>query len=201
VIRSQYLLDELRRCVKDGVTFAGLGGHDDAAIAACIALYCLRQTMPELRVQATSGDAQNQSPTRGARPTGGSVVYGIYDAMFRLRTQTPDLSKAQDFVAKNPGYQIKPIQVSKANTAYSPIFHERGLESELYREGVSPFEITPNLVTAYADATGRLTQHGQLPGRPGAVDVGGRQMGANAGSPDGEFWSEMSGELGTNSEL
>ena len=33
---SQYLLDELRRCVKDGITFSGLGGHDDAAVAACI---------------------------------------------------------------------------------------------------------------------------------------------------------------------
>lgn len=201
VIRSQYLLDELRRCVKDGVTFAGLGGHDDSAVAMCISLFCLRQTMPELRVQATSGDAQNQTPTRGARPTGGSVVYGIYDPMFRLRTQTPDLAKAQDFIAKNPGYAIKPIQVSKANTAFSVIHHGDGIENELYRQhGVDPWQITPGMVSQYAEATGRSINHGIIQ-RPGAVPLAGSQLGADAPPSDDQLWGELAGGLGPTSEL
>lgn len=201
VIHSQYLLDELRRCVKDGITFSGLGGHDDAAVSACIALYCLRETMPELRVQATSGDPGNQAPTRDARLTGGSVVYGIYDNFFRLRTQTRDLVKAQEFVAKNPGYAIKTIIVSKANTAYSPIYHGNGIENELYRQqGVLSSDITPNLVAAYAEATGRLTQNGIMP-RPAGVGVPGAQLGARADAGDVEFWGELSGGLSGQSEL
>jgi len=201
IVHSQYLLDELRRCVKDGVTFAGLGGHDDAAVAGCIALYCLRETMPELRVQATSGDPQNTMPDRGARPSGGSLVYGIYDVFFRLRGQTRDLAKAQDFVAKNPGYQIKPIQVSKANTAFSVVHHGTGIENELYRqEGVDSWSITPNLVTQYQEATGRLSQHGMI-ARPGAVPVNGSNLGASVEGGDAEFWSELSGGLSSQSEL
>jgi hypothetical protein len=201
IIRSQYLLDELRRCVKDGITFSGLGGHDDAAVAACIALYCLRQTMPELRVQATSGDAQNQTPDRGARVTGGAVIYGLYDQLFRLRGQTPDLSKAQAFVEKNPGYQIKTIIVSKANTAYSPIHHGTGIESELYKQhGMNPWDITPQMVTTLAEATGRLTQNGLIP-RPGGVAVPGSQLGARVEGGDADYWSELGGTLGGQTEL
>ena len=203
IIRSQYLLDELRGCEVDGESFeAGGDNHDDAAMAACIALYCLRQTMPELRIQATSGDGHNQTPDRGARPTGGSVVYGLYDSMFRLRSQTLDLSKAQDFVAKNPGYQIKPIQVSKANTAFSVVHHGDGIENELYRQqGVDSWSITPSLVGEYAAATGRMTQHGQMPQRPAGVPLPGAQLGAEAPASDEQFWGEMSGGLGPTSEL
>jgi hypothetical protein len=201
IIRSQYLLDELRRCVKDGITFSGLGGHDDAAVAACIALYCLRQTMPEMRVQATSGDAQNQTPDRGARLTGGACVYGIYDSLYRLRSQTPDLLKAQAFVEKNPGYMIKKIMVSKANTAYSPIHHGTGLENEMYKQhGVNPWDISPALVTQFAEATGRLTQNGLMP-RPGGVPVPGSQLGARVDGGDAEYWSELGGQLGSGTEL
>lgn len=202
VIRSQYLLDELRGCEAENESFAALDGHDDAAMACVICLYCLRQTMPELRVQASSGDPINQSPTRGARVTGGSVVYGIYDSMFRLRSQTRELAKAQDFVAKNPGYSIKTIQVSKANTAYSEVHHGTGLANELYRqEGVDSWSISPSLVTEYAAATGRLTQNGIMPSRPGAVPLSNPQLGARVDGGDAEFWGELSGNLGGGSEL
>lgn len=200
VIRSQYALDELRRCVKDGITFSGLGGHDDAAVSLCIALYCLRQTMPELRVQATSGDPKNQTPSRDARMSGGAAVYGVYDNLFRLRSQTPDLLKAQAFIEKNPGYQIKKIMVSKANTSWSSIHHGTGIESEIYRQGgVDSWSITPNLVTAYQDATGRLIQNGDM--RPGAVGLPSAQLGARVDGGDAEYWSELGGGLSGAGEL
>ena len=201
VIRSQYLLDELRRCVKEGITFSGLGGHDDAAVAACICLYCLRQTMPELRVQQSSGDSQNDSPTVSLRLSGGSMVYGIYDALFRLRGQTRDLSKAQEFIAKNPGYQIKAIMASKANTAWSPIFHGNGIERELHREqGVSSWDITPTLVSQYQEATGRSTQHGIM-ARPGGAELPRPHYGASVSPGDESFWGEMGGVMGSGSDL
>lgn len=197
VVKSQYVLDELRRCVKDGITFSGLGGHDDAAVSLCIALYCLRETMPELRVQASSGEAPSTTPERGARASAGACVYGIYDEFFRLRAQTQDLSKAQKVVEEHPGWDVKKIPISKANTAYSPIFNGRGIENELYRqEGVDPTQITPGLVTQYAAATGRLVQNGVIPKRPGGVDLPNPQLGANPPA-DGEFW----GDLGGSSEL
>lgn len=172
VIRSEYALAELRKCVNNGInatSFSGLDSHDDAALSICVALFCLRETMPELRQQANYGDGSNQSPTVGARVSGGAaVVYGIYDLFFRLRGQTRDLARAQEFIASNPGYAIKPIQVSKANTAYSIVHHGGGIERELLAGGVDSWDITPAVVSAYREATGRgsLTGYQMQPGQP-----------------------------------
>jgi hypothetical protein len=205
VIRSQYCLDELRRCVKDGMSFSGLGGHDDSAVAITIGLYCLRQTMPELRQPAQgdgagSSDGHNQSPTRSARASGGGVVYGIYDPFFRLRAQTRDLAKAQAAILARPGWGIKPIPISRANTAYSVIHHGMGLEHELYQEGgMNSWDITPTVVSRYAEVTGRATQHGVMPqfqdARPAGVPVApAAQLSARVplGSyGESEFWTDV----------
>lgn len=205
IIRSEYVLGELRGCAAVGESFeaADSDSHDDAAMAMTICLYCLRQTMPELRVPAGVGDtsdAQNHTPERGARASAGACVYGIYDEFFRLRAQTQDLSKAQKVVEEHPRWGVKKIPISKANTAWSPIYNGRGIENELYRqEGMDPTQITPGLVTQYAAATGRLVQNGIIPiQRPGSegVVLPNPQLGANPPA-DGEFW----GDLGGSSEL
>jgi hypothetical protein len=128
-------------------------------------------------------------------------VYGLYDEMFRMRGQTPDLLKAQAFVEKNPGYKIKKIMVSKANTSWSEIHNGNGLANELYKQhGMNPWDITPQMVTQFAEATGRLTQNGLMP-RPGGVAVPGSQLGARVDGGDAEYWSELGGNLSGGTEL
>lgn len=146
VVRSEYLLAEMYKFSRDGQSYSGLGAHDDSVMSACISLYCLRQTMPELRSPAMAADAGSQSPTSSARPSGGAVVYGIYDQWFRLRAQTRDLSKAMESIGANPGWKIKNIIVSKANTAHSIIHHESGPANDLYRSGVDSREISPHMI-------------------------------------------------------
>src|SRR5271165_2337418 len=127
VIRSTYLLTELRRAGKEGSAFEGVGAHDDAAMACCITLFCLRETMPELRNHAHQQEAGNTTPSASARAGAGAVVYGVYDQFKRLVGQSRDLAKVTTFLQTHPGYAVKTIQVSKANTAYSVIHHGGGV--------------------------------------------------------------------------
>lgn len=164
-IRSQVLLDELRKfrisSISDQghISYSGLDSLDDDSMAAMIGLYCLRETLADYRSPASQDDASRNSPSRGARPSGGGVVYGIYDPWTRQRGQTTDLRKAEELVRANPGWVIRPILVTRANTAYSVIHHGRGAENDLWRQGVDQREITPNLVQNYRmkfDAQGKL---------------------------------------------
>lgn len=166
VIRSEYLLAELRKAGMSGSAFEGVGSHDDAAVASCISLFCLRETMPEMRLQASYGDGSNQTATVGARASSGAVVYGVYDQFFRLIGQTRSLESAEKTVAANPGFKIKTIPVSKANTAYSVIHHGTGIENEMFREqGMDSADITPNMVSEYRGATGRQQGMFMQPGQ------------------------------------
>jgi hypothetical protein len=196
VIRSRYLLDEMMKYSKLGSGYGALGGHDDACVAYCIALFCLRETLPELRVQPSFGDGGNTTPTVSARASGGAVIYGVYDGFMRLRTQTPNIDRAEEIVAEarklasksgptsaaarawGSGWGIKPIIVSKANTAYSIIHHGTGLESELFREyGLDSWDVLPGVVSRYRDQTGR--QEGMW--EPGGAGVG---EGMSHGKPE-----------------
>lgn len=152
VVRSQYLLDELYKLVRIGSSWGGLGSHDDAAVAVMIALFCLRETMPDLRAPVDVGDAANLSPTSSARLTGGGTLYGIYDKFFRLLGQTADMQKALDTINANPGLRMKPIVVSKANTAWSPIYHGTGAERQLLKEGMESRDILPNVIELWKGA-------------------------------------------------
>ena len=189
VIRSQYLLDELRRCVKDASSFAGLGGHDDAAVAACIAHYCMRETMPELRrASRQQTESTFSTPSASRQPAIGTRIFCILDEFYRVRGQTRDLNKATEFITKNPGWSIRPVVASKANTHYSVIHHGTGLENELFRGGMSDRDISPGLVTEYAAATGRLTQHGELARADGSA--------SSVGGGGGGMWDSNLGDLG-----
>lgn len=205
VIRSQYAIDELAACVKDGSSFcAPSGGHDDSSMALTIALFCLRETMPELHASAESAaDGGNTAPSRGARASGGAVVYGIYDQFFRLRTQTSDLAKAEEFCQKNPGWQIKPIKVSKANTSYSVIHQGGGVEQEMLRGGFDSWDITPGVIGQYRESTGRegglsksaqeeLLEGPRVAARIGAGQLSARITGrgeAGSATSDGGDWA------------
>lgn len=159
VVRSRYLLSEMRKFSRDGAGYSGMGSHDDAIMSAMIGLFCLRETMPELRPLAGQvDDGSNQVGGRGAKPNTGSVLYGLYDEFMRMRGQTPNLGIAQELVKRNPTWQIKPVMITKANTAYSIIHHGKGLENELYREhGLDSREILPSLVQLYRGA--RASDH------------------------------------------
>ncbi len=153
IIRSRYLLAEMRKFSRDGLGWSGLGSHDDSVMSSMIGLFCLRETMPELHRLVQAEDGANQVGGRGARPNAGSAVYGLYDEWFRMRGQTPDLSIAQKLVEQHPNWQIKPVPVTKANTAYSIIHHGKGVEAELYREhGLDSKDILPGLVGLYRGA-------------------------------------------------
>lgn len=186
VLRSQYLLDELRRCVKEGISFAGLGGHDDAAVAACISHYCLRETMPELRRTSSDSASSSSSLVRALHPPVGAVIYGVYDPALRLRQQRRTLSEAESDCTSHPGWTIRPIRVSKANTAFSVIHHGRGIENELYQGGMQDRDISPAIVTQFAVATGRLE----------SMFSQGRGWGAASPGADAAQWDSSLGDLG-----
>lgn len=205
IIRSQYLLDELRRCVKDGMSFAGLGGKDDAAVAGCIAHYCMRETMPELRatMTASSGAQTTKVPTRALHPPLGSKIFGVYDEVYRLRASPRSLAEAEDYIQGSPEkkipphslWSIRPLTVSKVNTAWSSIHHGRGIENELYLGGMADREITPAIVTQFAAATGRLE------GMFNSAGFGAASPGADAAQWDSTLGDLGSGELGDWTEM
>ena len=60
--------------------------------------------------------------------------------------------KAQDICRKNPGWMIKPIVVSRANTAYSVIHHGRGAENSMWRGGIDSKDILPASLAAWKGA-------------------------------------------------
>lgn len=197
LIQSEYLLDELRACEVEGEGFSAMEGHDDAAMALVICLYCLRQTAPDLRRPAESAATASTSSAvaRALHPPLGAVIYGVYDPLFRLRHQRRTLAEAESDCTQNPGWLIRPIRVSKANTAFSVIHHGRGLENELFQGGMVDREITPAIVTQYAAATGRLD------GMFNSPSFGAASPGADAAQWNSALGDLGSGELGDWSEM
>lgn len=155
-IRSQTLLDELRKFRVSSVSesglmsYSGLDYPDDDAMAGMIGLFCLRETLPELRSPAQADDAAKPTPSRGARASSGpAVIYAIHDEWTRMRGQERDLLKAQALVKLHPGWMIKPLIISRANTAYSVIHHGRGVENEMLRSGMDSRDILPGAVAGW----------------------------------------------------
>jgi hypothetical protein len=156
-IYSQLLLDEMRKYVVTSVSatgytsYAGGDGHDDHCMGAMIGLFCLRETMPEFRNSEHSLDPSARSPTHTAK-MGQGAVYAIFDEWTRMRGQEKDIVKAQLICKKNPGWTIKPILVTRANTAYSLIHHGRGVENQMWRGGMDSKEILPASIHAWKGA-------------------------------------------------
>jgi hypothetical protein len=139
-----------------------------------IGLHCLRKSLPELRAPANAGDGSSPSPARGARV--GGNVYGIFDAWTRMRGQTRSLQQAEETCRKNPGWTIRPIPVTQANTAYSPIFHARGAENQMYRGGMDSKEILPAAIAAWKGA--------QVEGESDAAEINAWAEGGERGAWD-----------------
>jgi len=177
IIHSQLLLDQARKLrvssISDAgrVSYSGLDSPDDDIMSGMIGLHCLRETMPELRSPSASGDGSS-SLARGARAAAGGVVYAIHDEWTRMRLQTRDLQRAQDIVKVNPGWMIKQLVVSRANSAYSLIHHGHGAENELYRQGVDSKEILPAMVAAYS-ARGAVAKEESDAPEFNAIEAGG----------------------------
>lgn len=196
LIQSEYLLDELRACEQDGESFSAMEGHDDAAMAMVIALYCLRQTAPDLRrpAESTTTATTSAAVARALHPPLGAVIYGVYNQFLQQVHQRRTLVQAEQDIAAHPGWSIRPLRVSKANTAYSVIHHGRGLENELFAGGMVDREITPAIVTQYAAATGRLDGMFNSPlsgaASPGADAQWNSSLG-DLGSGELGDWSEM----------
>lgn len=154
-LQSEYTLSEMYKLVKDGVNFSGLGAHDDGILALMIALFCLRQTMPELRSPAAAADSNQQAPTRSARASSspGALTYGLFDEFMRMRGQGQNLERVTEIQQQHPGWIIKPIPISKVNTAFSLVHYGTGVENDLYkREGMDSWDITPGVVDAWRGA-------------------------------------------------
>ena len=160
VIRDADLLDEM-------VDFASLGGdgrsegqgnEDDGVMTAMIGLYCLRETTKHLKTNVA---------TEAIRQTGELHIYGVYDNIMRQRGQYNTEAEAQKMIEGKAGWKVQAILVCNANTLYSPIFDQMGVESELHnRHGMHSTEIIPEVVWAYKTA---MSQAG--PGR-GLEDYG-----------------------------
>lgn len=199
VIRSSELMSQLYKLTAykfdrmgNALSFEAEIGDDDLALSWMITLFCLRETMTELRMptgeQSAAAMAQSNVPQRSARtyePGRGPIVYGIYDPFFRQMDQTRNLQQAEAAVKDRPGWSIRPVIVSKANTAYSVIHHGSGAEHDLLRQGADSWEITPAAVAAYQQ---------QQRERTGAVDPllaptpsGMRGAMASVGGPSGEL--------------
>lgn len=151
VIRSQGLIDEMRKfrissiSSQGQISYSGLDYADDLNMAAMIGLFCLRETLEEFRSPTYADDASRNSPSHGARPSGGGFVYGVYDQWTRMMAQCTTEAEAQKRILGHAGWVIRPIPISRVNTAYSTIHHGRGAENELWRQGVDQKEITPGL--------------------------------------------------------
>lgn len=121
-----------------------------------------------------------------------------------MRAQKRALAEAEKLASDHPGWQIKPIRVSKANTAWSPIHHGSGLARELYLSGVQDRDITPDLLTLYGAATGRdgISQYagagGQAGGQSADQSDGSQAAYAGAASPgaDEGMWDSILGDFG-----
>lgn len=170
VIRSSALLDQMYKFVVKSVddndipiSMGGESCNDDLVMAAMGCLTCIYQVYPEFRAildeHGQSVGSSGQALSRGVKPSGGSLLYGLYDEFTRMCGQTRDLLVAQELAAKN-NWVIRPIPVSRANTAYSVIHHGTGMEHELYRNyGMDSWDITPGVVSSYREH-GRGAQAG-----------------------------------------
>ncbi|MDE2103572.1 MAG: hypothetical protein KGL39_40405 [Patescibacteria group bacterium] len=207
VIQSEYALEELRACESTGESFSAPEGHDDAAMSLCIALYCLRQTAPDLRRPTGSANSSTASTqlARALHPPLGTKIFGVYDELFRLRASPRSLAEAEEYIKGNPdknmpphpAWGIRPIVVNKVNTAHSVIHHQRGIENELYQAGMIDREITPGIVTQFAAATGRL--EGMF--NSSSSSFGAASPGADAAQWDSSLGGLGSGELSDGGEM
>jgi hypothetical protein len=147
IIRSSDLLDEMIdfAAIDIGGKTEGQGNNDDGVFSAMIGLYCLRETCKHLKSQAVQDDRDREG--------GASYVYGVYDNFMRQRGQYGVEAEARKMAGTQPGWTVRPIQVSNANTLYSPIFDAMGAEFELYQKhNMHSTEITPEVVWAYRSA-------------------------------------------------
>ena len=142
LIRSEDLLDEMRDFGSfDGGKIQGQGNNDDGAMSINIGIYCLRETLAEVKV----------SRTASAVHTGGDpAVYGVYDGLMRQRAQCHSIEEAHRMIDGKVGWRVQPIMICKANTPYSLVHDGNGPESELhYRHGMPSDKILPDTVNAY----------------------------------------------------
>jgi hypothetical protein len=145
VIRDEDALDEMIDfAAVDGDRIEGQGNEDDQVFSHMIGLYCLRETTKHLKSAAVAEDKN--------RDDGQVFIYGVYDNFMRQRGQYNTNAEAIKAQGVNPGWTVRPIPVTNANTLFSPIFDQMGAEFELHKHGVHSTEILPDMVYAYRSA-------------------------------------------------
>lgn len=167
VIRSRHTLEEMRDCGREegDTRVEGINNNDDLVFAGLIGLLTLRE-----RRRVEQGDQSAPSQAQRLSPRAPTVV-GLYDQFMRQLGQFPSEGEAKSFVTKMEtkykvapgelGLRIVPITVMKANTPFSPIYDAQGAESELYRLGVNPKQMTPGIVQLYRDMLTRRHYEGE----------------------------------------
>lgn len=150
ILRSETLVDEAfdfgtlqTGAGSMSVRYQGQGNHDDGIMAAQICLYCLRETNTQARMNATDAQRESGSATD-------IKVYGVFDNLERQRGQYMDPKIAEQMIVGMKGWNVRPILVCKANTAYSVIHDQSGPEHDLrYRFGMRSEQILPEVVSSY----------------------------------------------------
>lgn len=157
VLRCRYLIEEMRDCGRfEGSTrMEGIDNNDDAAFSFMICLFTLRER------RRLSGDwGQSHSIPSQLQPKS-PQVFGVYNQFMQQVHQAPTEEKAREWVKLQEAkykvsltsWRIVPVMVMHANTAWSPIHDGTGAERELYQMGVSPRDITPDVINSYRQST------------------------------------------------
>ena len=143
IIRSEDLIDEMFDFGSLGGRFEGQGNHDDGCMAGQIGLYCLRETLLQIKQEGTADESRH-----GLSSDLNSYV--VYDNLRRQRGQYSTRAQAEEIIKGKEKWSVMPLMVCKANTAYSPIFQGSGPERQLHRKfGMKSTEILPDVVSAF----------------------------------------------------
>lgn len=165
IIRNIHLLEECRDCGREeGATkIEGIDNNDDQVMAWMICLYTLMERHRMEYAGSTDSLAHRLSPRE-------PVLVGVYDKFMRQLTQCESEQEADAYIKKyedhfkakagSLGLTKHKILVMKANTPYSPIWDSQGAENELYKLGVDPKKMTPDLVAIYRDMLTRRHYEG-----------------------------------------
>src|SRR6202046_704989 len=177
-IRNKHTIAEMRDFARyEGEGRAeGIDNNDDYVFSLMIAIAASHQ--------AGKGGAnwnEEHLTSRGDRAglmPSTPVIYAVYDQYLRqiVDTQHPTEKECQDIIdqcqakvkIKLP-WIVRGIQVTKANTIWSPIFDGTNQTpgAELYNQfGIEPKRMNPDLVTAYRDSF-RRGQQGHTPDEMG----------------------------------
>jgi hypothetical protein len=177
IVRSRHALEEMRDFGRyEGETkAAGIDNADDLVLAHLICIAAAnqsgkRQSMAEAHAMGTDVASSTASGVMPRVPT----RYAVFDNYNRQVCEVDSERQGLEVIAEcERKYRVKltglwrivPIQVTKANTPYSPIFdNPHTAEAELYSLGIDPKKIQPGIVQVYRNLLNHRHYAGDVSG-------------------------------------